>query len=196
MLCIIYSRVTRWWTFHPFYVMLVFLLSLSPFIACLFAILLYVLLLVLLCCLYLFPRFCLLATLVLLLSMVFLYEPLRDKTNSVAVRPTKAQISLGIRPVWSESSLSAHWVAKDPSFPHADSEDWSDWADAQADLSFSWAHSLFVGFVMLWLILICILAMHVLHVVYPLLKLVENLLFFFFRIAQGFQCGDDGLDLD
>ena len=28
---------------------------------------------------------------------------------------------------------------------------WSDWADAQADLSFRWAHSHFVGFVMSWL---------------------------------------------
>ena len=32
------------------------------------------------------------------------------------------QISLGIRPVWSESSLSALWVKEDPSFLHADSE--------------------------------------------------------------------------
>ena len=29
---------------------------------------------------------------------------------------------------------------------------WSDWADAQADLSLRWAHSHFVGFVMRWLI--------------------------------------------
>ena len=29
-----------------------------------------------------------------------------DKTNKVSVRPAKTQISLGIRPVWSESSLS------------------------------------------------------------------------------------------
>ena len=28
---------------------------------------------------------------------------------------------------------------------------WSDWADAQADLSLRWAHSHFVGFVMSWL---------------------------------------------
>ena len=57
----------------------------------------------------------------------------------------------------------AQWVAKDPSFLHADSEDsdqpghrqwrlWSDWADAQADLSLHWAHTHFVGFVMSWLI--------------------------------------------
>ena len=36
-----------------------------------------------------------------------IYEPRHDKTNNVDVRPAKTQISLGIRPVWSESSLSA-----------------------------------------------------------------------------------------
>ena len=36
------------------------------------------------------------------------YEPFHDKP---------------IRPVWSESSLCAQWVAKDPSFLHADSKD-------------------------------------------------------------------------
>ena len=51
------------------------------------------------------------------------FEPPRDKTNKMTVRPAKTQISLGIRPVWSESSLCAQWVAKDPSFLHADSED-------------------------------------------------------------------------
>ena len=51
------------------------------------------------------------------------YELPHDKTNNVAVRPVKTQISLGICPVWSESSLWAQWAAKDPSFLHADSED-------------------------------------------------------------------------
>ena len=32
---------------------------------------------------------------------------------------------------------------------------WSDWADAQADLSLRWAHTHFVGFVMRWLIYTC-----------------------------------------
>ena len=40
-----------------------------------------------------------------------------------SLRPAKTQISLGICPVWSESSLCAQWVAKDPSFLHTDSED-------------------------------------------------------------------------
>ena len=50
-----------------------------------------------------------------------IHEPPHDKTNKMTVHPTKTQISLGIRPVWSESSLCAQWVAKDPSFLHADS---------------------------------------------------------------------------
>ena len=68
----------------------------------------------------------------------------------MSVRPAKTQISLGNRPVWSESSLCAQWEAKDPSFLHVYSEDsdqtglWSDWADAQADLSLRWAHTHFV----------------------------------------------------
>ena len=33
------------------------------------------------------------------------------KTNKMAVRPAKTQISLGIRPVWSEASLCAQWEA-------------------------------------------------------------------------------------
>ena len=41
----------------------------------------------------------------------------------MAVCPAKTQISLGIRPVWSEPSLCAYWVAKDTSFLHVHSED-------------------------------------------------------------------------
>ena len=33
------------------------------------------------------------------IKVLLLYEPHRDKTNEVAVRPAKTQISLGIRPV-------------------------------------------------------------------------------------------------
>ena len=51
------------------------------------------------------------------------FEPLHDKTNKKTVCPAKTQISLGIHPVWSEASLCTQWVAKDPSFLHADSED-------------------------------------------------------------------------
>ena len=68
------------------------------------------------------------------------------KPTKWPVCPVKTQISRGIRPVWSESSLCTQWVAKDPRFLHADSEDWSDWADAQADLSLRWAHRSFCWF--------------------------------------------------
>ena len=80
---------------------------------------------------------------------------LMTKLTKWPLCPGKTQISLGIRPVWLESSLSAwrklgslatHWVH---------SEDWSDWADAQPDPSLHWAHESFchfVGFVMSWLI--------------------------------------------
>ena len=60
------------------------------------------------------------------------------------MRLAKTQISLGILPVWSESSLSA-WRKRGSL---AQGRLWSDWADAQADLSLRWAHSHFVGFVM------------------------------------------------
>ena len=51
------------------------------------------------------------------------YEPPRDKTTKMTMRPAKTQISLGVRPVWSASSQCAQWVAKDRSFLRADSED-------------------------------------------------------------------------
>ena len=44
-------------------------------------------------------------------------------SHKMSVRPAKTQISLGIRPAWSESLLCVQWVAKDPRFLHADSED-------------------------------------------------------------------------
>ena len=53
----------------------------------------------------------------------FIYEPRHDKPTKVSVRPAKTKINLDIRPVWSESSLRAQLVGKDPSFLHADSED-------------------------------------------------------------------------
>ena len=46
--------------------------------------------------------------------MFFLFWPRHDNTNIMSVR---------IRPVWSESSLCAQWVAKGPRFLHADSDD-------------------------------------------------------------------------
>ena len=57
------------------------------------------------------------------------------------------QFSLGIRPVWSESSLCTQWVAKDPTFLHADSEN-SDQTGQMPRLilSLHWAHMPFCWF--------------------------------------------------
>ena len=49
--------------------------------------------------------------------------PRHAKSSKMAVNPARTQISLGIRPVWSEFSLCARCVAKNPSFLHADSKD-------------------------------------------------------------------------
>ena len=62
------------------------------------------------------------------------------------VRSSKTQISLDFRPVWSESSLFA-WRKLGSLATHwAHSEVWSDWVDAQADLSLHWAHMSFCWF--------------------------------------------------
>ena len=79
-------------------------------------------------------------------------EPSHDKTNKMTVRPAKTPISLGIHPVWSESSLCTLWVAKDSSFLHADSEDF-DQTGRMPRLIWIFAGRTyhFVGFVMRWL---------------------------------------------
>ena len=68
------------------------------------------------------------------------------------VRPAKTQISLGIRPAWSESSLCAQWVAKDTRFLHADREntDQTGWMPRLIWV-FAGRTGHFVGFVMHWL---------------------------------------------
>ena len=77
-----------------------------------------------------------------------LSEPPHDRTNKMNVRPAKTQISLGIRRVRSQSLLSAWRMLGSLTTHWAHSEDWSDWADAQVDLSLRWAHSHIVDFVM------------------------------------------------
>ena len=54
------------------------------------------------------------------LKAITAFELPHDK---MTVCPAKTQISLGNHPVWSESSLCALWVAKDPNFLQANSED-------------------------------------------------------------------------
>ena len=64
-----------------------------------------------------------------------------DKTNKMTCAPSKTKISLGICPV-----LLTHWVAI-----QADSKDWSNFADAQADQSSLTAYVILHVFVVLWL---------------------------------------------
>ena len=61
----------------------------------------------------------------------------------MTVRPAKTQINLGIRPVWSEVSLGAQWVAKDPTYLHADSEDFDQTGRMPRLICLRWAHMLF-----------------------------------------------------
>ena len=77
------------------------------------------------------------------------YCRLMIKPTKWHVRPAKTQISLGIRRVWSESSLSA-WRKLGSLATHwAHSEDFDQTGRMPgADLSLHWAHSHFVGFVM------------------------------------------------
>ena len=80
---------------------------------------------------------------------------LMTKPTKWHVRPAKTQISLGIRPVWSESSLSAWRKLGSLATLSRQRRLWTDWVDAQADLSLRWAHSHFVGFVVRRLIYKC-----------------------------------------
>ena len=80
------------------------------------------------------------------------------KLTKWPVRPAKTQISLGIRPVWSEPGhptslirvfavrMKKAWVLIHITTHSDDSKDWSDWLDTQADLSLRWAHRSFVWF--------------------------------------------------
>ena len=78
-----------------------------------------------------------------ILSLIlFLMSHSTTKPTKWPMGPAKTQISPGMRPVWSESLLSAwrnhgslatHWA-------HNEDWSWSDWMDAQADLSLRWLH--------------------------------------------------------
>ena len=71
---------------------------------------------------------------------------LMTKPTKWHVRPAKTQINLGIRPVWSvfAGRMKKAWVLCYPL--SAQQRLWSDWADAQADLSLRWAHMPFCWF--------------------------------------------------
>ena len=51
------------------------------------------------------------------------YKPQHDKTSKMNVRPAKTQIKDASAQSAQESLLCTQWVAKNPSFLHADSED-------------------------------------------------------------------------
>ena len=72
----------------------------------------------------------------------------KTRQNQQSVRPAKTPISLDIHPVWSVFAvrMKKPWVLSYPM--NAQRRFWSDWVDAQADLSLCWAHTHFVGFVM------------------------------------------------
>ena len=79
--------------------------------------------------------------------ITFYLSHLMTKPIKWHVRQAKTQISLGICPVWSESSLSASRKLGSLATHWAHSEDsWSDWADAQDELSLRWAHMPFCWF--------------------------------------------------
>ena len=77
-------------------------------------------------------------------------ESAHGKTYKMACGPSEDSNQPGIRPVWSESSLCAQWVAKDPSFLYAYS-DYSDQTRRMLRLIFVARTCHFVGFVMRWL---------------------------------------------
>ena len=81
---------------------------------------------------------------------------LMTKPTKWHVRPAETQISLGNRPVWSESSLCTQWVAKVLSFFHADSEDSDQTGQMPRLIGVFTGHTChFVGFVVR--LLICFL---------------------------------------
>ena len=68
-------------------------------------------------------------------NQMIIFEPPHDKTNKMACVPSEDKKA---------------WILSYPL--SAQQRLWSDWADAQADLSFRWVHSHFVGFVIRGLI--------------------------------------------
>ena len=80
-----------------------------------------------------------------------------DKTNKMTVRPEKTRISLGGSSLIRVFAVHSMCSYRPKLSSCGQWRLWSDWADAQPDLSLHWAHSHFVGFVMRWLIFICYL---------------------------------------
>ena len=77
------------------------------------------------------------------------YEPPRHKTNKMTVRPAKTQISLGIRPVCSESSLSA-WRKLGSLATHGVHSECSDQTGRMPRLIWVFAGRTFILLVLTW----------------------------------------------
>ena len=77
-------------------------------------------------------------------------EPQHDKPSKMVCAPSEDSDQPGHPPSLIRVfavRMKKHWILSYPLI--AQRRLWSDWADAQADLSLRWAHSHFVGFVML-----------------------------------------------
>ena len=76
-------------------------------------------------------------------------EPILGYSKWAASWQKKIQISLGVCLVWSESSFCAQWVAEDPMFFHANSED-SDQTGRMPGWSESWRGAKVILLVLSW----------------------------------------------
>ena len=81
--------------------------------------------------------------------MLHSFEPAHDKPNIMTCRPSEDSDQPGhphslIRKF--AVRMKVPWVLRNPLSAPRDSEDWTDWADAQAILSLHWARSLFCWF--------------------------------------------------
>ena len=86
------------------------------------------------------------------------YEPPHDKTNKVACVPSEDSDQSGHPPSLVRVFVVRTKKAQVLSYLlSAQRRLWSDWADAQADLSLCWAHSHFAGIVMRRLIYVFVL---------------------------------------
>ena len=82
-------------------------------------------------------------------TIIILKDVSRDMTKPTKWLCAQRRLRSALASAQSDLSLRCALMgAKDTSFLLADSENWSDWADAQAYLSLRWTHTHFVGFVM------------------------------------------------
>ena len=79
-------------------------------------------------------------------SIMEILNRLMTKPTKWPVRPAKTQINLGIHLVWWETSLCAWRSIVSLATHKAHNEYWSEWADAQADLSLCCVHRSFCWF--------------------------------------------------